>query len=76
MHHYADDQYIEIPLLVFCKLFLILIFKMHPGNEALLEKKKTHTAITRRAHRISSYFYTKCPLRPFFVPLLTHHPRL
>lgn len=39
MHHYADDQYIEIPLLVFCKLFLILSFKMHPGNEALLAKK-------------------------------------
>lgn len=55
MHHYADDQYIEIPLLVFCKLFLILSFKMDPGNEALLEKKP-HTAITRRAHRISSYF--------------------
>lgn len=39
MHHCADDQYIEIPLLVFCKLFLILSFKMHPGNEALLAKK-------------------------------------
>lgn len=75
MHHCADDQYIEISLLVFCKLFLILSFKMHPGNEALLVKKK-HTAIARRAHRTSSYFYTKRPLRPFFVPLLTHHPRL
>lgn len=45
MHHCADDQYIEISLLVFCKLFLILSFKMHPGNEALLVKKNIQLSL-------------------------------
>lgn len=45
MHHCADDQYIEISLPVFCKLFLILSFKMHPGNEALLVKKNIQPSL-------------------------------